>query len=153
MGPSKHGAASYSFQNSPTGLQNKDFPVRNGRAGKGSPKLPQTPKSQTASLQNSVRDGTFSFLSSVEYSRSESRASRIPVSKTRSAAVSRSVSVAESASVRVWKFIKPGMGRRPTLSDGAGAPKKEAPALQPTSMPLLKDTERGSLYLLTDVEA
>ncbi|XP_035279847.1 cytosolic carboxypeptidase-like protein 5 isoform X1 [Anguilla anguilla] len=143
----------YSCQNSHNGLQNKDFPVRNGRPGKCSSKLPEFP----SPLQNSVKEGTFSFLTSVEYSRSElqRRPSRIPVSKAGPAAaekrLARSVSLAEGASMRVWKLIKPGIGRKLSL---AGAPKKEDSALQPTSRSLLKKTGRSLLYLVsTDTEA
>ncbi|KAG5846405.1 hypothetical protein ANANG_G00114630 [Anguilla anguilla] len=143
----------YSCQNSHNGLQNKDFPVRNGRPGKCSSKLPEFP----SPLQNSVKEGTFSFLTSVEYSRSElqRRPSRIPVSKAGPAAaekrLARSVSLAEGASMRVWKLIKPGIGRKLSL---AGTSKKEDSALQPTSRSLLKKTGRSLLYLVsTDTEA
>ncbi|XP_064196723.1 cytosolic carboxypeptidase-like protein 5 isoform X2 [Anguilla rostrata] len=151
--PASFSMAGYSCQNSHNGLQNKDFPVRNGRPGKCSSKLPESP----SPLQNSVKEGTFSFLTSVEYSRSElqRRPSRIPVSKAGPAAaekrLARSVSLAEGASMRVWKLIKPGIGRKLSL---AGASKKEDSALQPTSRSLLKKTGRSLLYLVsTDTEA
>ncbi|KAJ8355490.1 hypothetical protein SKAU_G00182840 [Synaphobranchus kaupii] len=140
----------YSCQNVHTVSQNKDFPVRNGRAGKGSSKLPQSPKSRVASLQNSVKEGTFNFLSSIEYSRSELqlRPSRIPVSRAGSLAedrLARSVSVAECASVREWKFVKPGISRKLSLS---------GPTLLPTSMALLKNMGKSSPYLVSsDTEA
>ncbi|KAJ8362297.1 hypothetical protein AAFF_G00384640 [Aldrovandia affinis] len=132
------------------GSLNKDFPVRNGRTGKGSPNLPETPKSRAVPLQNSVKEGTFQFLSSIECSRCElqPRLGRVPGSGAGSPpghALTRSVSVAECTSLRVWKFIKPGLRKKLSVS---GALRKEVPTLQVTARALLKDTDSSSLYVV-----
>ncbi|KAI1897683.1 hypothetical protein AGOR_G00085790 [Albula goreensis] len=152
--PASFSMAGYSCPNFHVGSQNKDFPVRNGRTGKGFPNTSETSKSRPVSLQNSGKEGTFNFLSPIEYSRCElqPRPSRIPVSKAGSLAahgLARSVSVAESASMRVWKFIKPGIKKQLSLS---GALRKEVPPLRVNSRALLKNTGKSSLYVL-DKEA
>ncbi|XP_036406131.1 cytosolic carboxypeptidase-like protein 5 [Megalops cyprinoides] len=142
-------SAGHSCPNFHAGSQSKEFPLRNGRAGKsGSQHPPETSKGRVVSLQNSVKEGTLNFLSSIEYSRCElqPRPSRIPVSRARALAahgLARSVSVAESTSMRVWKFIKPGIKKQLSLS---GVSRKETPSLQVSSRALLKKTGRSSFY-------
>ncbi|XP_029902487.1 cytosolic carboxypeptidase-like protein 5 isoform X2 [Myripristis murdjan] len=141
------------------GRSKRPFPMRPARGGRVGRSLTFTHHPTEASTETARNMGPDHILSSIEFSKCElqPRISRIPIrrvgstetpptSDTNTSPSSHNPTISgvkeESATMRVWKLIKPGLRRHLSLSGLSG---KEGP-IQLASKALMKGTDRSFLY-------
>ncbi|XP_071385968.1 cytosolic carboxypeptidase-like protein 5 [Centroberyx affinis] len=144
---------------SSVGRSRRLFPMRPGRGGRGGRSLTFTHHPAEAHTETAKKMGPDHILSSIEFTKCElqPRMSRIPIRRVGSTETPPTYDMnsspssnnptssgvkEESATMRVWKLIKPGLRRHLSLSGVSG---KEGP-IQLASKALMKSTDRSLLY-------